>query len=195
MMTKTFLRCILAIGAPLGVLLVGVDSNVEPEDPSRLQGERDALSTAGDEPRDGTGCGICADGCNLGAGEYGHIAIENSDGSRVQYLGWHAECRPLDCDQAHPFRCVCYCANATFPDLCLSNCNPSPTGGAEQVLSAAPEISALFARVRSRGMAARARALEYQNVEWNSERRALQVIGCRGQVIAHVPVPPGESNF
>ncbi len=35
----------------------------------------------------------------------------------------------------------------------------------------------------------------YGNVEWNSERRALQVFGCEGVLVAHVPVPPSYEIY
>ena len=60
-----------------------------------------------------------------------------------------------------------------------------------QLTMSADDLAGLWDAIRyGSGTDPEVLASGYGNVEWNSERRALQVFGCEGVLVAHVPVPP-----
>lgn len=62
-------------------------------------------------------------------------------------------------------------------------------GGGRMAMSA-DDLGGLWDAIRDgSGTDPEVLASGYGNVEWNSERRALQVFGCDGVLVAHVPVP------
>jgi hypothetical protein len=136
----------------------------------------------------GGGCGVCAPDCALGGGAFGHIALQNPDGSRIvdQYSA-HGDCRAGGCDGLHPFSCACFCANDEFPDVCYVECTQSPGGAEEHLLLG----SVAFAEISSGGelssAMARSLAAKYRNVELNELRGAIQLVGCHSAVVAHIP--------
>lgn len=152
-------------------------------------------------------CGWCSptSGGNCGTG-VGHIAGQNSAGSNSRGAGWHPNtCASGTCEEKHNAACECVCqAMGHSEEECAQVCGP-PAGGEEQTaLSDAPAPAAnlllienlpeVWLAVRSGRVNAEHVTAEYENVELNAQRHALQVIGCEGQIVAHLPLPRGSSE-
>ena len=116
-------------------------------------------------------CGICDFCMPPGSSEMGHIAIATPAGAASRGDGWHIneECLPGDCD-LHPIVSECL------------------EGTAHEYFQL-PELAALWSEIRDGTVDGSELAARYpRNVEWNSQRHALQVFDCGGGLIAHVPV-------
>ena len=121
-------------------------------------------------------CGIC-DYCPVaGSMEDGHLAIDTPVGAAGRGDGWHIydDCLPGNCIDEHPYVMECI------------------LGKPHEYLQAA-ELAALWSEIRDGTVAGSELAASYPgNVEWNSERHALQVFDCGGGLVAHVPVKAAQ---
>ena len=118
-------------------------------------------------------CGNCGPCFQPGSGDAGHIAQATPHGPFGQRNGWHDTCWPGRCVDNH------WSVHCIMRDL----------GGL--MAMSADDLAGLWDAIRDgSGTDPEVLASGYGNVEWNSERRALQVFGCDGVLVAHVPVPP-----
>lgn len=131
-------------------------------------------------------CGGCNDLCDAG-GTAGHYAFESQDYYFAKRDGWHLDkeeegveeedwCLPGSCfEHHHPCEPDdAGCADCTDPDF------------AHMLGEGLP---AMWAAVRSGALQAGDLAARFpQSIEINEERGALQIIGCGGMVVAHVPL-------
>jgi hypothetical protein len=144
----------------------------------------DAQSVAGEEE-----CGVC-DVCWIpDLGEMGHNAVQARQGQASTGVGWHFDdagepgsCLPGTCDDEHPFDPSCvdggsdagsFAASVLGPDLLPVIWEGIKSGVVD------PESVVSFSA----------------NVQLNPARGAIQVFGCDGLVVAHLPLPSGRDPW
>jgi hypothetical protein len=107
-------------------------------------------------------------------GGVGHFAEHHVTGKRDKGEGFHGGCLPGYCAFEHP----------------ISECPNQPP---DALLPA--QLEATWAAVRSGDAIPAELVSKHSNIEYNRERNAVQVFGCHGALIAHIPLPkPAISN-
>jgi hypothetical protein len=151
-------------------------------------------------------CGECEFAwCDGGAP--GHVSTGWPRGSESQGDGWHPmTCFAGSCEVKHPETGACCCKDDctgtcreacehepdpyTCEQQCFQSCFPECMEDPEWCPEGEPGgFAEMWWAVRSGIADAGEIAASRRNVELNAERRALQLIGCNGLVVAHIPLP------
>ncbi len=117
-------------------------------------------------------CGLC-DACVLvpGTAEVGHTTARSEEGLRkLGPDGPHPdECEVDSCNTAHPYVIEC------FPSLALETAPTLPELWSALVQADESELKQVITD-------------NEMFVHYNSARRALQILGCDGSIVAHMPL-------
>jgi hypothetical protein len=146
-------------------------------------------------------CGQCNPTICLGSA--GHFAAAIGGGNSSEGSGWHPQtCMIGYCSAKHP-EWPCYCTsfcNGICTEACAEAANPTECYEEcygvcfDQCMEEEPDtfsmtgLEDLWFGIRSGSVDPMEAAAAHRNVEFNVARSALQIIGCGGEVIAHIPL-------